>query len=113
MLWLDSIPPNVPQNVVARLVANNGNVMVSLSWQTPLPAADKEPVYGYVIYRFEGSEKIDINKPDNILHIAYDNGLSYQDKTVQKGKTYLYIITALDRLKNESDRSPTIAVVMP
>jgi len=39
--------------------------------------------------------------------------LSYQDKTVQKGKTYLYIITALDRLKNESDRSPTIAVVMP
>jgi len=113
MLWLDSVPPNVPQNVVARMVANNGNYAVNLSWQTPLPAADKEPVYGYVIYRFEGLEKIDINKPDHVLHIAYDNGLSYQDKTVQRGKTYLYIITALDRLKNESDRSPTIAVVMP
>jgi len=95
------------------MVANNGNLMVNLSWQMPLTAADKEPVYGYVIYRFEGSEKIDINKPDHILHIAYDNGLNYQDKTVQKGKTYLYIVTALDRLKNESDRSPTIAVMMP
>jgi uncharacterized lipoprotein YddW (UPF0748 family) len=109
MLWLDSIPPNVPQNVVAKLIVN----MVNVTWQTPLPAADKEPVYGYVIYRFEGSEKIDINSPSHILHIAYNNSLSYQDKSVQKGKTYLYIVTALDRLKNESDRSPSIAVVVP
>ena len=106
MLWLDSVPPNVPQNIVAKQVGR----AVSLMWQTPLAATDKEPVYGYVIYRFEGSEKIDINKPDNILHIQYDNSLTYQDNTVQSGKTYLYIITALDRLKNESDRSPAIAV---
>ena len=109
MLWLDSIPPNVPQNVVAHLIGN----MVNVTWQTPLPASDKEPVYGYVIYRFEGTEKIDINSPSHILHIAYNNSTSYQDKTIQKGKTYLYIVTALDRLKNESDRSPSIAVVVP
>jgi uncharacterized lipoprotein YddW (UPF0748 family) len=109
MLWLDSVPPNVPQFVVAKLIGHS----VNLTWQTPLPAADKEPVYGYVIYRFEGTEKIDINSPNHILHIQYNDSLSYLDNTVQKGKTYLYIVTAIDRLKNESDRSPSIAVVVP
>jgi uncharacterized lipoprotein YddW (UPF0748 family) len=109
MLWLDSIPPNVPQNLVAK-VAGQG---VALTWQTPALAKDKEPVYGYVIYRFDGNEKVDINQPKNILHIQYDTSLQYLDNTALKGKTYLYVITAIDRLKNESDRSPTIAVIMP
>jgi len=106
MLWLDSIPPNVPRNVVARQSGQG----VLLNWETPLLARDKEPVYGYVIYRFSGTEKIDLNNPDHILHLEYDASTAYQDNSVQKGITYLYIVTAIDRLKNESDRSPTIAV---
>jgi len=108
MLWLDSIPPNVPQNLVAKQLG----LGVNLTWQAPLPAKDNEPVYGYVIYRFDGNAKVDISDPKNILEIQYNNSLSYFDSGVQKGKTYLYVITALDRLKNESDRSPTIGVVM-
>ena len=109
MLWLDSIPPNVPQN----LIANTAGGRVILTWQTPLLARDKEPVYGYVIYRFDGDEKkLDIADPKNILHIQYDDSTSYIDNTVLSGKTYLYVITAIDRLKNESDRSPTIAVTV-
>lgn len=108
MLWLDSVPPNVPQNLV--VTANGPGV--GLSWTAPLPAKDNEPVYGYVIYRFNGTDKIDIENPAHILHIAYNNSTFYEDNTVLKGKTYLYVITAIDRLKNESDRSPTIAIVL-
>ncbi|HEY0245156.1 MAG TPA: glycoside hydrolase, partial [Mucilaginibacter sp.] len=82
-------------------------------WEAPLLADDKEPVYGYVIYRFEGTEKIDLGDPKNILHIEYSTNLFYDDKAIQKGKTYSYVITAIDRLKNESDRSPTMAVTIP
>jgi hypothetical protein len=92
------------------LVAKQSGQGVLLTWQTPPLARDKEPVYGYVIYRFSGTEKIDLNNPDHILHLQYDASTTYQDNTTQKGITYLYIITAIDRLKNESDRSPTIAV---
>jgi uncharacterized lipoprotein YddW (UPF0748 family) len=106
MLWLDSIPPNAPRNL---LVKANGPG-VAINWEIPLEAKDKEPVYGYVIYRFEGEEKIDIEDPKHILHIAYNDKTYYQDNSVIKGKTYLYIVTAIDRLKNESDRTPTIAV---
>jgi len=109
MLWLDSIPPNPPLNFTATVINNN----VALKWATPLLARDKEPVYGYVIYRFDGDEKVDLSNPKYMLHIQYNNSTAYIDQTVKKGKTYLYVVTALDRLKNESDPSPTIAAILP
>lgn len=109
MLWLDSVAPNVPR---AFTVTKPTARTVQLKWEAPLPAADKEPVYGYVIYRFEGDEKINIEDPKHILHIQYNKVPVFVDTTVQPGKTYLYLITAIDRLKNESDRTPAIAVMV-
>jgi uncharacterized lipoprotein YddW (UPF0748 family) len=109
MLWLDSIPPNAPQNFMVKAV----NSAAVLTWQPPLPAKDNEPVFGYVIYRFEGTEKIDINNPAHIYRIQYDTGLSFTDNRVQRGKIYSYVITAIDQLKNESERSPTVAIKIP
>jgi uncharacterized lipoprotein YddW (UPF0748 family) len=109
MLWLDSIAPNVPRNFMAKPV----NGTVHLNWEAPLIARDNEPVYGYVIYRYEGTEKVDPEDAKNILHIQYNTIPSYIDTTAMKGKSYSYIVTALDRLKNESERSPAIAVAGP
>jgi uncharacterized lipoprotein YddW (UPF0748 family) len=106
MLWRDSVPPNAPKNLDAKA---NGN-SVKLKWVTPDTAKDKEPVYGYVVYRFDGTEKVNLNDPKYILHIAYNADVEYEDKTAQRGKTYLYVVTAIDRIKNESDPTPTIAV---
>ena len=108
MLWLDSIPPNPPIN----FTAVEGRTGIDLKWATPLLAKDKEPVYGYVIYRFDGDEKVDLSDPQYILHIQYDAATTFTDITVEKGKTYLYVVTALDRLKNESEPSPTIAATV-
>jgi hypothetical protein len=110
MLWLDSIAPNAPRNLVVTKVLNT--TQVQLKWEAPLPAKDKEPVYGYVIYRFEGEEKIDVSSPEHILHIQYDATPFFTDTTAQRGKTYLYLITAIDRIKNESERTPTMAVTV-
>ena len=108
MLWLDSVPPNAPQNFLGKTEGKG----VMLKWDAPLPAKDNEAVYGYVIYRFEGSEKFDLADPKNILQIRYNTDIIYQDTNVVPGRTYFYVVTALDRLKNESDRSPTIAVTL-
>ena len=106
MLWLDSLAPNPPKNPVGRFTGNS----VRLAWAMPNTAKDGDPAYGFVVYRFEGTEKVNLNDPKYILHIQYNNDQAYEDKTAQRGKTYLYVITSLDRLKNESDPSPTIAV---
>jgi len=105
MLWLDSIPPNAVQNFTATPMVHG----VQLKWTTPPPAKDNETAYGYVIYRFDEKEKINLNDPKHILQIQYSNATFYVDDSVPKGKTYMYVVTALDRLKNESEPSPTIA----
>jgi uncharacterized lipoprotein YddW (UPF0748 family) len=109
MLWLDSVAPNIPRAFsVTKIAART----VQLKWEAPLPARDKEPVYGYVIYRFEGNEKINLDDPKNILRINYNTGNVFNDTTVQPGKTYTYVVSAIDRLKNEGDRTPSIAVMI-
>jgi len=106
MLWLDSLPPNAPKNLTAKFTGNS----VRLNWMMPDTAKDGDGAYGYVIYRFDGTDKVDLNDPKYILHIQYNTDVMYEDKTTQNGKTYLYVITSLDRMKNESDPTPTIAV---
>jgi uncharacterized lipoprotein YddW (UPF0748 family) len=105
MLWLDSIPPNPPVN----FTATAGLKGVELKWATPPLARDLEPVYGYVVYRFNGNEKVNLNDPKYILRIQYNTSTFFTDDSVKKGKTYLYVVTAIDRLKNESEPSPTVA----
>lgn len=110
MLWLDSVAPNVPRNLIAGKVVNGRHV--ALNWEAPLPAADKEPVFGYVVYRFEGNEKVDIGDPRKILHIKYENSPMYVDTTTQQGKTYTYVVTAIDKIKNESEYSAAVVVAI-
>jgi uncharacterized lipoprotein YddW (UPF0748 family) len=106
MPWLDSIPPYPPVNLKA---AGESNA-VNLTWETPGLAKDNEPVYGYVIYRFNVGDSVNIDNPKNILHIQYNTNTFYRDETVEKRQTYLYVVTALDRLKNESEPSAVVAV---
>ena len=99
MLWLDSVAPNAPRQLTVGSTPRG----LMLNWLTPLLAKDKELVYGYVIYRFYEGEKIDTSDPSHIVHIQYGPLTSSEDTTAEKGKRYVYIVTAIDRLKNESD----------
>lgn len=71
-----------------------------LFWQCPKGEGWKDEAHKYVVYRFAKGEKADISKSANIVAIT-DNtfiSLPYQD-----GKTtYTYVVTALDRMSNES-----------
>ena len=54
----------------------------------------------YVVYRFLRKEKVNLDDPSHIVAITHNEfyKLPYED-----GKTkYRYVVTALDRLHNES-----------
>lgn len=103
MNWLDSIAPLAPSNLVFNILQFGG---VSLRWEPPQEAIDGDKAYGYVIYRFNEGEEINIGNPENILEIVYDGARNfYTDESVRKGLSYTYIVTAIDRLKNESPPS--------
>ena len=101
MPWKDKIPPNAPQNVKIQKVADLG---VSITWELPatLPK-DGDEVQAFVVYRFDENEQINLENPAKILQIVRNEGiLSCPDKTLNREKLYIYVVTALDRLQNES-----------
>lgn len=106
MEWLDSIAPNPPKSLIAKVNLKS----VSLSWQTPDTAEDKQVAYGYVIYRFKVTDTVNLDDPKYILHIQYNALTQYVDDTVERNQHYIYVVTALDRMKNESDPTPEVDV---
>lgn len=103
MVWLDDVNPNAPFELAAKLVARG----VEINWKEPLVASDGDCAYGYVIYRFNRGERIDTENADHILKISFGPETSYTDLAVSANQNYIYVVTAIDRLKNESARSNT------
>jgi uncharacterized lipoprotein YddW (UPF0748 family) len=106
MPWLDEVVPNIPLDFSAEAVAGG----VQLKWAAPLQAEDGETASGYVIYRFNEGEKINVLNPKNILRISFEEFTFFLDTSVEKGKRYNYLVTALDRLKNESEPGGPVGV---
>ena len=71
-----------------------------LFWFAPKGKGWKDEAVKYVVYRFAKGEKTDTNNPSKIVAITNNTfyKLPYED-----GKTkYTYVVTALDRMQNES-----------
>ncbi len=106
MPWKDNIPPNVPAN----LRAESDRTGIALSWNAPLPAMDGNTARYYVIYRFPVKANIDVNNPRNIVATQWDGASTFIDVNVKKGEKYNYVVTAVDRLHNESTPSNPVKV---
>ena len=94
MTWLDNKAPAAPA------LKASGN---KLEWHTNNPA--KEPLR-YVVYRFAANEKVDLERNDRIISIQQES--TYRDANAAMHKNATYVVTALDRVWNESDASNTV-----
>ncbi len=102
MRWLDSIPPLPPHD----LKAADTDAGVELFWQQPAPAFDGDGASSYVIYRFEGRHpQLNTDDPRYIVgRCIGESATRFIDKTTEAKRKYTYVVTALDRLHNESRR---------
>jgi uncharacterized lipoprotein YddW (UPF0748 family) len=101
MPWLGEVAPAPPLKLREdKFLFFRRWKKAKLQWDYP---DQEEDVYGYVIYRFEENESIDLEQSKNILKITFDGSMrSFQDESAKRGKSYQYVVTAIDRLKNES-----------
>ena len=95
MNWIDSIPPNAP---VLKLTENKKEN--NLHWEEYNPK--NEPIK-YAVYRFLQNEEVNIERTDRI--ISLQQSTTYIDNDIKSCKHCTYIVTALDRLWNESKPS--------
>lgn len=100
MKWLDSIPPLPPREVKVATTADG----VELHWEQSAEASDGDEASAYLIYRFEGRRpRLLTNDPRYILaRCTGESSTRFLDKTADPKKKYTYVLTALDRLQNES-----------
>jgi hypothetical protein len=90
----DTFPPATPQNVVAvEIPGTGGAVSVDLSWSINL-----EPdLAGYRVYRSEQQ-----GERGQSLQVELLASPAYRDTAVRSGHRYWYVVTAVDRVGNES-----------
>lgn len=102
MPWLGMAKPAQPENVREDkfLLVFPRLRKAIIRWDYP---DQEEDVYGFVVYRFDENEPINLEHARNIRRIQFnDYELGFFDKTAERGKTYKYVVTSIDRLKNES-----------
>ena len=97
MPWLDKKAPGKVKKV-APVMTNDGNYM--LFWTAPKAKTEMDRATRYVVYRFAKGEKVNTNDSSHILAITGNTWypLPYADGRTQ----YTYVVTALDRVQNES-----------
>lgn len=100
MPWLDSIPPLAPRELKAATVPEG----IELFWQQPAPALDGDGASAYIIYRFEGRRpRLMLDDPRFIIARCFGEASTrFVDKSADLKKKYVYVVTAIDRLQNES-----------
>lgn len=99
--WLDRIAPPAPAARIA--VVNKGTL---IQWDAV--NAGKDPAK-YLVYRFEPGAKIDLENANHIMVLTQGN--SFLDK--DNSKQFQYVVTALDRTWNESEKSNVVMLKTP
>ncbi|GAA4451580.1 glycoside hydrolase family 10 protein [Nibrella saemangeumensis] len=105
MPWKDNVPPPAP----AKLLAAAHPQGIALHWQRPkTKAGELNRIRQYVVYRFDEDEPVNLEKSEAILSITPTDTTAFVDHTVEVGHAYRYVVTALDRLHNESPASNVV-----
>ena len=100
MPWKDNIIPFPVENL-RRIETNSG---VLIFWDLPNSAEDDDFPNYYIVYRFDNENEINLNDPSKIIAKITNKNTSYFDfPELERGKTYFYVVTSLDRLHNESE----------
>ena len=109
MSWKDDQPPLDPRNLHISFIPPGE---VQLEWSSPDTSLEPTDILCYNIFR---SEKSPVNFMDarNLIHITTSSDTAFFDSSVELGKTYYYVVTALDRVNNESPPSNELKVVVP
>jgi len=100
MPWKDNVPPTAP--VLAALLNNPATASIEMSWQPGPAATDGEVARQYAVYRIPYHAgpvtPADLANPAHLRAVTDTTAFSEP----APGTAFLYALTALDRLHNES-----------
>ncbi len=108
MPLIDNQKPEIPQNLIAKKIKKKK--MMLLTWQNTSTTEEMDKVKYYMIYKFDGKTIGDISRPENFFLLTQKNELEVPVVNKFFKRTEVtYIITAFDRMHNESE--PAIIIL--
>ena len=99
---IDSIPP-APVRNFSGYKTNKG---IQLTWQAIPTGNEMDKAAYFCIYRFDVNEPVNLNDATKMLKVVRKPHYIVPNST--NSKNYKYVVTALDRLHNESQASKAI-----
>lgn len=104
MPWIDNEAPKAPQ--VGKAKQKGAEIQFKIRDHKHSDASY------YAIYRFDGKHEGNLEDSTNLLATVHKekDDQSFHDRTVEKGNTYTYVVTALDRTHNESKQTKQIKI---
>jgi uncharacterized lipoprotein YddW (UPF0748 family) len=89
----------------------NLNGKILLNWQKPIKGSNVDSTRNFIIYRFDGSEPIDISRSDKIKDVLWGSETSWLDtRKFNNSLASTYVITSLNKFGNESSDNCRIFV---
>lgn len=94
--FIDSKAPGKPRKLKARWMPDG----YYLFWMPPKGTKEMDVARNYVVYRFGKGERVDLFDPSRIVAVTPQT--LYKLPYASGNDKYVYVVTALDRLQNES-----------
>ncbi len=98
MPWLDDKPPLPPRNL--ELTGYRKGVL--LEWENRPVKSELDKARYIFIYRFKEGEAQDLTNPKSRYQLLAGDVTSFVDTSVKKKDKYIYVLTTMDRMHNES-----------
>lgn len=99
MNWKDTAAINSPINLNISYSSDG----IKMQWENNVDNSSGKEVFQYVVYRFRNREQINLNDPRAIRSVQNVNNLEFIDTQYDEfSAQFVYAVTAMDRLWNES-----------
>jgi hypothetical protein len=86
---------------------------VRLQWTRPAGTSQLDRARQFVLYRFPANQSVDLNRPEFIRTITPNDTTSFLDVPGNLADTrFTYVVTAVDRLYNESPGSNPVSLLV-
>ncbi|MEX0636556.1 MAG: T9SS type A sorting domain-containing protein, partial [Ferruginibacter sp.] len=109
MTWKDNVGPAAASSLNA--VLQPGNTIL-LSWTKPAATIiEMDKVKQFAIYRANGTVP-DINNSSQLIAVTNTDIENFTDSEILANGNWYYVVTALDRLHNESNPSNTASIIL-
>jgi uncharacterized lipoprotein YddW (UPF0748 family) len=109
MTWKDNSGPAAATSLSAVLQPSNS---ILLSWTNPAATSvETDKAKQFAIYRANGAAP-DISNADQLIAVTNTDVDNFTDNEMLPNGSWYYVVTALDRLHNESAASNTASIVL-